>query len=621
MLQLLGPAARQSLVEILPRAGERLMQLDGLGAKPFGVLAGHSAQKLLVEHVAIGRDVLHQRGQRDARIVGVGPVAADARPHQHRPGQDGRRLEHHLLARELAAVFQTLQHGVQRDLLQHESAATTRVVQPLHVPLAEEIIRPLVGRVLEVVRPGVDRQFVEHLRLEPGLEQQRRLGGLEDLQGPLDQLPVGTRGHAGPANVERNWMHPFVGIRLDLLLGSQHGHRPVAQVVVQPVQRAAHDTVGFVPRPALLQDGLAQPAKEIRLKQHLVGLVEEQIAMMAAVCGQALVEHQPQHRPGLIGLSKGVALLAKPLQSGLEQLAQSSIGRLRSGAIRLHTIEQHVQTGEKAGIRRTRGKIQITEGLLEVLLGIGAQFVLAHSHDLLTHGTGFPNVCHCAILGFTARLVQRAGDPSRQFHGGGSESARHAPSNRGVIASRSTARRDFRVILGRLPIIMRVQSSFLRCQLRCSQAVSREPLRPIMIRCYALVALLLAIVLPRLPERMVRADEIIPETTAARHGLTRPWFTQAQLDRGQARVSHVVLFEGILYVQTDRAMVHAIDAETGETLWAKLVGRPEHPSLTPGASADLLAIINGSRLYICNRYNGDLLYETQIDGAPARGPA
>lgn len=114
-------------------------------------------------------------------------------------------------------------------------------------------------------------------------------------------------------------------------------------------------------------------------------------------------------------------------------------------------------------------------------------------------------------------------------------------------------------------------------------------------------------------------SEIISQATAARHGLTRPWFTQIQMDRTRTRVRDLVLHEGTLYAQTDRAMVHAIDAETGKTLWAKQVGRPNHPSLTPAAGEDLLAVINGSRLYICNRYNGDLLYEVQLDGVPGAG--
>ena len=114
--------------------------------------------------------------------------------------------------------------------------------------------------------------------------------------------------------------------------------------------------------------------------------------------------------------------------------------------------------------------------------------------------------------------------------------------------------------------------------------------------------------------------ELIPERTAAHHGLTRSWFTQVQLDRSRSRVRDVVLHQGTLYVQTDRAMVHAIDAETGETHWAKQIGRPNHPSLRPGVGQDLLAVLNGSRLYVCNRYNGDLLHETQVNGVPGAGP-
>ncbi len=82
-----------------------------------------------------------------------------------------------------------------------------------------------------------------------------------------------------------------------------------------------------------------------------------------------------------------------------------------------------------------------------------------------------------------------------------------------------------------------------------------------------------------------------------------------------------MLYDGILYAQTDKAMVHAIDAETGATLWAKQIGRPEHPSMTPGVGRSLLAIVNGSRLYVANRLNGKILLETDIDGAPGAGPA
>ena len=142
-----------------------------------------------------------------------------------------------------------------------------------------------------------------------------------------------------------------------------------------------------------------------------------------------------------------------------------------------------------------------------------------------------------------------------------------------------------------------------------------------MRRYLVLAAALVAAMCPAGRSLAALRSAIIPETTAARHGLTRPWFAQVQLDRSRARVRYVVLHEDTLYVQTDRAMVHAIDAETGKTVWARHVGRSNHPSMAPGLSRDLLVVVNGSRMYVCNRHNGDLLQEIRIDSAPGAGAA
>ncbi len=141
-----------------------------------------------------------------------------------------------------------------------------------------------------------------------------------------------------------------------------------------------------------------------------------------------------------------------------------------------------------------------------------------------------------------------------------------------------------------------------------------------MSRCFILAAALTAALCPCSPLWAARSG-LIPETTAAQHGLTRPWFTQVELDHGRGRLRDLVLYKGILYAQTDQAVIHAIDAETGKTLWWKQVGQPKHPSMTPGVNHDLLAVINGSRLYVLNRLNGDFLYEKEVGGAPGAGPA
>ncbi len=133
-----------------------------------------------------------------------------------------------------------------------------------------------------------------------------------------------------------------------------------------------------------------------------------------------------------------------------------------------------------------------------------------------------------------------------------------------------------------------------------------------------LVAALVALFCPR---GWLSAGELIDETTANRHGLSRPWFTQVMLDRSRGRLTDLILYDGTLYAQTDRAVIHAIDAETGKTLWWKQVGQPRQISMTPDAKGKLLATINGSQLYVLNRVTGEILLEKETPHAPGAGPA
>ena len=50
-------------------------------------------------------------------------------------------------------------------------------------------------------------------------------------------------------------------------------------------------------------------------------------------------------------------------------------------------------------------------------------------------------------------------------------------------------------------------------------------------------------------------------------------------------------------------------------------GKVQPPQPPLEARGDLVAVVNGSRLYVLNRANGDLLYQRQIQDAPGSGPA
>jgi outer membrane protein assembly factor BamB len=141
-----------------------------------------------------------------------------------------------------------------------------------------------------------------------------------------------------------------------------------------------------------------------------------------------------------------------------------------------------------------------------------------------------------------------------------------------------------------------------------------------MPRRFLLAAALLAAFCANCPLREAQG-QLLPETTLAQHGLTRSWFARVELAQGRTSLRSIILYEGVLYMETDAAIVYAIDAETGKTLWSRQIGRRDRPSLSLDAHGDLLAVVNGSRLYVANRFRGDVVYEKEVENAPGAGAA
>ena len=204
VLHLGGAAAGQLVVQMLPGAAERLPRALRLGPQPVAVLARGARQQLLVELIAIGGDVRQQGRQRHVGVVAGRAVAGGAGGHQDRAGEHGGRFEH--AARRawtavaasrpplpLGGEFDAREQRVERHLLQHEAAVVAAVVDVVQVPLAEVVIGPLAGRVIEIVGPRIERQLLDQLRIEPGLVQNLRIGVGENRQRPFDQLLVDAR--------------------------------------------------------------------------------------------------------------------------------------------------------------------------------------------------------------------------------------------------------------------------------------------------------------------------------------------------------------------------------------------------------------------------------------------
>ncbi len=104
-------------------------------------------------------------------------------------------------------------------------------------------------------------------------------------------------------------------------------------------------------------------------------------------------------------------------------------------------------------------------------------------------------------------------------------------------------------------------------------------------------------------------------------GLTRAWFNQVKMDTATSRVADVSLFGDLLLVTTDRGKLHAMDSQTGQTLWTNQVGEPHRITLQPGANKKLVGVINGMHLYLLRRSDGKILRTQKLVSGAGSGCA
>lgn len=178
---------------------------------------------------------------------------------------------------------------------------------------------------------------------------------------------------------------------------------------------------------------------------------------------------------------------------------------------------------------------------------------------------------------------------------------------------------------------------------------------------------------------------LISQTEARRYGLERMWFTQVRLDPARARLTDLTYFvsatqsytvfevhygdrkrtfserdtdrfgdligkegaekaakafieelklheiegavktisvpEITIYAVSDRAVLHAIDAETGRTRWATVVGNRDYPVERPGVNEDYVATLNGSTLHLLKRATGETAWIRTVESVVSAGPA
>lgn len=86
-------------------------------------------------------------------------------------------------------------------------------------------------------------------------------------------------------------------------------------------------------------------------------------------------------------------------------------------------------------------------------------------------------------------------------------------------------------------------------------------------------------------------------------------------------VEMIVVPKITLYASSERGTVHALDGETGRTLWTTAVGNALYPTMTPAANDKFVAVCNGSTLYVMQASDGAVIWSRPTVGSPGAGPA
>ena len=298
-----------------PYATEGLAQTAGLLVQNLPMIRRQLRHQPAVELVAVAGDPREQVGQWQACGGRSRPVAGQTRGHQDHARQHGSRLAPQLrlplrleIGRRLDRRLGPRQDAVECGLLHHHAPVEALAVDAGGIPQAEEIVGPTRCGMQKIKRARIECQFFQHGEFEVSLPQERFRRLFEDRHRILHQPAVTAVRSTRSADEQRHRPDPLVWIGLRELAVFQHGHRPPADVVVEPANRLPHDGVeigtSHVAGQIAGQDGLCCRHQEEGPLKTTRRLMLEQIAVEGTVGRKQPGEEQVEHRPGLRGVPK-----------------------------------------------------------------------------------------------------------------------------------------------------------------------------------------------------------------------------------------------------------------------------------------------------------------------------
>jgi outer membrane protein assembly factor BamB len=123
---------------------------------------------------------------------------------------------------------------------------------------------------------------------------------------------------------------------------------------------------------------------------------------------------------------------------------------------------------------------------------------------------------------------------------------------------------------------------------------------------------------PSAPAQLAFTSSTLPSRTAlGRVGLEKNWYTVAPLGDVTERVLRISLAEGDLFVQTNRGLVHAYDAESGRLKWTHRLGYATAAANPVSVNSDRVFVTNSKELHCLDRATGTEVWQVRLDDHPS----
>ncbi|MDG3006472.1 outer membrane protein assembly factor BamB family protein [Paludisphaera mucosa] len=132
-------------------------------------------------------------------------------------------------------------------------------------------------------------------------------------------------------------------------------------------------------------------------------------------------------------------------------------------------------------------------------------------------------------------------------------------------------------------------------------------------------ALLLCWAGPMAHAQSALPSSVVPSRTAlSRLGLERQWITVAPV-AGSERILRISRGQDLLFVQTDHALLHVFEAETGRPLWSAQIGEQSPTALPISQNSYAVFATCANILTALDRNTGRVIWQTNLDVLPSSG--